>query len=154
MSPSRLQLLQHSIQSFQMALFRRSVLVPLGLAAVVGTTGSLWLTEALIMPKAASAYTARLDLYLTYEQGENYDSFLRRAEMAARAGAQRSFDQDLLITEVNINVVAEGDGISVPVLTLLVDRRQWQQHPETPYWATYYPSARVWLSQPPSWLFQ
>ena len=146
---SRLKLLPRSIQSFQWALFQRSVLAPLGMAALLGTTGSLWLTEALIMPKAASAYTARLDLYLTHELGEYYDSFLRRAEMAARAGAQRSFDQDLLITEVNINVVAESDGLAVPVLTLAVDRRQWQQHPETDYWATYYSWARVWLNQPP-----
>ncbi|MEO1592087.1 MAG: hypothetical protein AAFU71_12450 [Cyanobacteria bacterium J06632_22] len=146
MLSSRVQLLQRSVQSFQLALFRRSVLAPLGMAALIGTTGSLWLTEALIMPKAASAYTARLDLYLTHEQGEDYDSFLRRAEMAARAGAQRSFDQDLLITEVTINVVAESDGLSVTVLTLKVDRRQWQQHPETNYWATYYSSARLWLS--------
>lgn len=136
-----------SIESFQRALFRRSVLAPLGIAAVIGTTGSLWLTEALIMPKAAAAYTARLDLYLTHERGEDYDVFLRRAEMAARAGAQRSFDQDLLITEVNINVVAESEGISVPVLTLAVDRSQWNQHPETNYWAIYYGSSRIWLSQ-------
>ncbi len=149
MPQSRLQLLQRSIQSFQLSLFRRSVLAPLGMAAVLGTSGSLWLTEALIMPKAASAYTARLDLYVTHERGENYDSFLRRAEMAARAGAQRSFDQDLLITEVTINVVAESDSVSVPVLTLAVDRSQWQQHPETSYWATYYSSARVWLNRPP-----
>jgi len=148
MSSSYLQLLQRSLQSFQAALFQRSIVAPLGMAALIGTTGSLWLTEALIMPKAASAYTARLDLYLTHERGQDYDSFLRRAEMAARAGAQRSFDQDLLITEVSINVVAESDGISVPVLTLVVDRRQWQQHPETGYWATYYSSARVWLTQP------
>lgn len=139
--------LQKSVESFQAALFKRSVLAPLGLAAVMGTTSGLWLTEALIMPKSASAYTARLDLFLTHERGENYDSFLRRAEMAARAGAQRSFDQDLLITEVSINVVAESDGLSVPVLTLEVDRRQWQQHPETNYWATYYRTARVFLNQ-------
>ena len=30
--------------------------------------------------------------------------------MAARAGAQRTFDQDLLITNVAVTVVVEGEG--------------------------------------------
>ncbi|MEO1401540.1 MAG: hypothetical protein AAFV72_09890 [Cyanobacteria bacterium J06635_1] len=120
----------------------RSTVTPLGLAALLGVTGSLWLTEALIMPKTACAYVARLDLFLTRERGETYDTFIRRAEMAARAGAQRSFDQDLLITEVAINVIAESEGLSIPVLNLEVDRSQWRNRPETRYWATYYRMAR------------
>ncbi|MEO1181538.1 MAG: hypothetical protein AAFX51_11970, partial [Cyanobacteria bacterium J06636_28] len=76
---------------------------PVGLAVLLGTSGALWLTEALIMPKASYAYTSRLNLFLTLEQGEPYSTLVRRANMAARAGAQRSFDQDLLITEVVIS---------------------------------------------------
>ena len=119
---------------------------PVGLALLLGTSGALWLTEALIMPKAAHAYTSRLNLFLTLEQGEPYASLVSRANMAARAGAQRSFDQDLLITEVVINVTGENsDGIAVPVLNLRVSRQEWSQQPVTEYWATYFRGAQTLL---------
>ncbi|MEM9486303.1 MAG: hypothetical protein AAGA83_21715 [Cyanobacteria bacterium P01_F01_bin.116] len=119
---------------------------PMGLAILLGTSSALWLTEALIMPKAAHAYTSRLNLFLTLEDGEPYRSLVRRANQAARAGAQRSFDQDLLITEVVINVTAENtDGIAVPVLTLKVTRQEWSQQPVTEYWASYFRGAETLL---------
>ena len=118
-----------------------------GLAALIGGTG-VWLTEALIAPQASQAYTSRLDLFLTRELGETYDTLLRRAEMASRAGAQRSFDQDLLITNVSVTVVVEGDGVTVPILSLRVDREDWQARPETYYWATYYRTAEMLLNSP------
>lgn len=119
---------------------------PVGLAMVLGTSSALWLTEALIMPKASYAYTSRLNLFLTLEDGEPYKSLVRRANMAARAGAQRSFDQELLITEVVINVTGENsDGIAVPVLSLRVSRQEWSQQPVTEYWATYFRGAQTLL---------
>ena len=108
----------------------------------------MWITEALIAPQASQAYTSRLDLFLARESGEPYDSLLRRAEMAARAGAQRSFDQDLLITNVAVTVVVEGSGATVPILSLRVDRNQWLARPETGYWATYYRTAEMLLNSP------
>ena len=123
---------------------------PMGLAVLIGTSGALWLTEALIMPKASYAYTSRLNLFLTLEDGEPYSSLVRRANMAARAGAQRSFDQDLLITEVVINVTGENiDGIAVPVLNLRVSRQEWSQQPVTEYWATYFRGAQTLLKSKP-----
>lgn len=122
-------------------------LLSAGLAALIGGTG-VWLTEALIAPQASQAYTSRLDLFLTRESGEPYDTLLRRAEMAARAGAQRSFDQDLLITNVSVTVVAEGEGVTVPILALRVDREEWRARPETDYWATYYRTAEILLNSP------
>ncbi len=123
-------------------------IVSAGLAAVIGGTG-IWITEALIAPQASQAYTSRLDLFLDRESGENYEALIRRAEMAARAGAQRSFDQDLLTTNVSINVVVESQGVTVPILSLRVDRDQWRSHPETYYWATYYRTAEMLLSTSP-----
>ena len=127
---------------------RRSLqhsLISAGIAALIGGTG-VWLTEALIAPQASQAYTSRLDLFLARESGESYDTLLRRAEMAARAGAQRSFDQDLLTTNVSVNVVVESSGVTVPILALRVDRDQWRTRPETYYWATYYRTAQALLS--------
>ncbi|MEL6469529.1 MAG: hypothetical protein AAFQ74_07360 [Cyanobacteria bacterium J06623_4] len=119
-------------------------LLSAGIAALIGGTG-VWLTEALIAPQASQAYTSRLDLFIARESGETYETLLRRAEMAARAGAQRSFDQDLLTTNVSVNVVVESSGITVPILSLRVDRDQWRARPETYYWATYYRTAETLL---------
>lgn len=126
--------------------WQRSVLSA-GLATLLGGTG-VWITEALIAPQASQAYTSRLDLFLARESGETYDSLVRRADMAARAGAQRSFDQDLLITNVSVTVVVEGNGATVPILALRVDRDQWLARPETYYWATYYRTAEMLLNSP------
>ena len=126
--------------------WKRSI-VSAGLAALIGGTG-VWLTEALIAPQASQAYTSRLDLFLARESNETYETLLRRAEMAARAGAQRSFDQDLLTTNVSVNVVVESSGVTVPILSLRVDREEWRSRPETYYWATYYRTAQALLSNP------
>ena len=119
-----------------------------GLAAVIGGTG-VWITEALIAPQASQAYTSRLDLFLTREAGENYKSLLHRAEMAARAGAQRSFDHDLLTTNLSVNVMVESEEITVPILVLRVDREQWRSRPEISFWAAYYPPAETLLNSLP-----
>ncbi|MEM1251595.1 MAG: hypothetical protein AAGI69_04115 [Cyanobacteria bacterium P01_H01_bin.21] len=138
----------YSIRRRKRPLTRRlsASFAPMGLAVLLGTSSALWLTEALIMPKASYAYTSRLNLFLTLEDGEPYGSLVRRANMAARAGAQRSFDQDLLITEVMISVTGENsDGIAVPVLNLRVSRQEWSQQPVTEYWATYFRGAQTLL---------
>ncbi len=129
---------RRNCRSWQRSLISASV------AALIGGTG-VWITEALIAPQASQAYTSRLDLFLARESGETYETLIRRAEMAARAGAQRSFDQDLLTTNVSVNVVVESTGVTVPILTLHVDREQWRVRPETYYWATYYRTAQALL---------
>lgn len=143
----RTQILQSTRSSRRRNRSWQRSLLSAGLAAILGGTG-IWLTEALIAPQASQAYTSRLDLFLTREAGESYDTLLRRGEMAARAGAQRSFDQDLLITDVSVTVVVEGEGVSVPILSLRVDRDQWRVRPEAYYWATYYRTAEMLLSAP------
>ncbi len=148
----RVQLISNARPRRKTSVWQRSILSA-GLAALVGGTG-IWITEALIAPQASQAYTSRLDLFLARETGETYETLIRRAEMAARAGAQRSFDQDLLTTNVSVTVVAEGAGVTVPILTLRVDRDQWRARPETYYWATYYRTAEMLLSSPAGTLSQ
>jgi len=105
----------------------------------------LWLATNAIAPQIAQAYTARLDLSLERQAGENYDTLLRRAEAAARAAAQRSFDQDILVTQVSITVSGQNEGAIAPVLSLDVSRPQWRGRPDPQRWATYYKTARSLL---------
>lgn len=52
----------------------------------------VWLVTELVFPQIVRAYTARVDLTIDRLPDEAYETILRRAEMSARAAAQRSFD--------------------------------------------------------------
>ncbi|MEM1311650.1 MAG: hypothetical protein AAGF98_19480, partial [Cyanobacteria bacterium P01_H01_bin.153] len=49
------------------------------------------LTALLSAPLVAQAYTARVTLFVTRNNDESYEIFLRQCEAIARAGVQRSF---------------------------------------------------------------
>lgn len=115
-----------------------------GVVGLLCLTGG-WLGREVITPPAAQAYDSRLDVILDVLQGETYDAFLRRAESVARAAAQRSFDRDILVTEVAIFVSGQRDGVITPVLLLNASRVQWRAQPDTRRWATYFSSARAFL---------
>jgi hypothetical protein len=122
---------------------RRIRIVPL-LVLLISTVPAWFLTEA-IAPQVVRAYTARVDLAIDRLPGENYETVLRRAEAAARASAQRSFDQDILVTDVSIIVSVQNDGAIAPVLALDVSRPQWRSRPDAQNWATYFKTARSLL---------
>lgn len=104
---------------------------------IVLTCGTIGAIEATI-PTIAQAYTTRLDVVLDRAPSETYDGLVRRAELVARAAAQRGFDRDLLATEVSIRVTGRNGGFEAPVLSLTVTRSQWQARPDARRWATYY----------------
>lgn len=105
----------------------------------------LWLVTEAIAPQVVQAYTARVDLAITRLPEETYETVLRRAEIAARAAAQRSFDQDILVTEVSIIVTAQNEGLIAQVLKLDVSREQWKRSPDPRRWATYFNTSRMLL---------
>ncbi|MBD0386129.1 MAG: hypothetical protein ICV54_06265 [Nostoc sp. C3-bin3] len=122
---------------------RRIRIVPL-VILLISTVPAWFLTEA-IAPQLVRAYTARIDLGIDRLPEENYETVLRRAEAAARAAAQRSFDQDILVTDVSIIVSVQNYGSIAPVLTLDVSRPQWRSRPDAQNWATYFKTARSLL---------
>lgn len=142
--------MKHQPQSSPMGQrVSRLLAVPLTLATLMGG-GSLWLLEMAIAPPAAQAYTARVNLNLDRRANESYDTLLRRAEAAARAAAQRAFDNDILATEVSVIVAGQNSGLIVPILALEVSRADWRRRPDPQQWATYYSNADLLLgiSQP------
>jgi hypothetical protein len=76
---------------------------------------------------------------------ENYETILRRAEAVARTAAQRSFDQDILVTDVSIIISVQSYGAIAPVIALDVSRPQWRTLPDPQRWATYFNTARSLL---------
>ncbi|MFM7365476.1 MAG: hypothetical protein ACKO11_13470 [Cuspidothrix sp.] len=106
----------------------------------------LWLTTEAIAPQMVQAYTARVDLLIDRLPDESYENVLRRSEAAARALTQRSFNQDILVTEVYVIISAQNRGAIAPILSLAVRRPQWQKRPDPQIWTTYFQTSRSLLS--------
>ncbi|HSM80539.1 MAG TPA: hypothetical protein VLS96_02580 [Nodosilinea sp.] len=111
------------------------------LAAAIGCGGGLLPT--LVTPPAAQAYTSRVNLFLVREQGESFETLVQRSEIIARAAIQRSFDADVLMTDVVVTVIGDNQGISVPILTVPVSRADWRLRPDVNQWARYFDAARA-----------
>ncbi len=112
-----------------------------GLAIWLGMGGGLWTLEATIVPQQVRAYETRVDVGLDRLPNESYQTLVQRAEQVARAAAQRSFDRDILISQVSVIVIGRNQGSEAPILTLDVSRVQWRNRPDTRRWATYYKTA-------------
>ncbi|MBD2019590.1 hypothetical protein H6F43_05245 [Leptolyngbya sp. FACHB-36] len=119
-------------------------LISTSLSVLLSLTGS-WLIASTIVSPSAQAYTADVSFALDVQPDESYDTLLRRAEAVARAAAQRSFDRDILVTDVAVAVSAQNRATIVPVLSLNVSRSQWQSRPDPQVWATYYRTAQALL---------
>ena len=105
----------------------------------------MWFAVEAIAPQVVQAYTTRVDLSLDRLPDESYQNLIARAEAMARAAAQRSFDRDILVTDVSIIVSVQNQGTIVPVIALEVSRPQWRNNPEARRWATYFKTARTLL---------
>lgn len=99
----------------------------------------------ILAPAAVHAYTSRLDVTLEVQPNETFNILLRRAEAVARAAAQRSFDRDILVTDVSVTVIAQREGNIVPLLTLQANRNQWRDRPDPRPWSTYFRNAQLLL---------
>lgn len=118
---------------------------------IISATGLFFLGTLIILldqaiaPRIAQASIARIDLTLERLPEESYENILHRAEAVARATAQRSFDKDILVTEVSVIVNAENMGEVAPILSLEVTRDKWKQLPDPHRWATYFRTAKSLL---------
>jgi hypothetical protein len=117
----------------------------LSLLTVLSLTGISWVLGVVVAPQSAQAYTSAVNVSLSRQPGESYQSFVRRAEAVARAAAQRSFDQDILVTEVAVTITGQNDGAIAPILLLEVTRQSWRSRPDPQRWATYFPDTQSLL---------
>ena len=120
-------------------------IIPASIVAILGLASVSWLSITAIAPQTAQAYTARIEVSLTRQTDESYENLLRRAEAVARAAAQRSFDGDILVTEVSVTISGQNGGAIAPILLLEVSRSNWKRRPDTQFWATYFPNTEILL---------
>lgn len=109
---------------------------------LVGAGTGLGMVAPILAPQAAIAYEARTTVTIDHEPGESYNTLLRRAEAVGRAAAQRYFDNDILVTEVQIFVNAQKHGLEAPLLAIQASRFQWNSLPDARRWAEYYNNTR------------
>ena len=121
----------------------------LNLLVVLGFSGISWITTTTITPQIAQAYTAQVDVSLRRQSEEDFQNFLSRALAAARAATQRSFDKDILVTEVMVTIMGENQGEIAPVLLLKVNRQGWRSLPDPSNWSTYFPNTEFFLGFSP-----
>lgn len=120
-------------------------ILSVSLLSVLSFGSVSWLTLAAIAPQSAQAYTANVSVSLNRQPNETFQSFMRRAESVARAAAQRSFDRDILVTDVAVTIVGQNDGAIVPLLSLKVSRQAWKSRPDPQRWASYFPNTQLLL---------
>ncbi|WP_071527363.1 hypothetical protein [Nodosilinea nodulosa] len=123
---------------------RQPSVAALALAALLGLGGAT--VPMLVAPPVAQAYTSRVNLFVVREQGESFDTLVQRSEIIARAAIQRSFDADVLMTDVIVTVIGDNQGVAVPILTVPVSRSDWQLRPDVTQWANYFEAARSLVS--------
>lgn len=116
-----------------------------GLLGLMVLTGVVIIPGTVLQVGPALAYTGRVDLVIDMRPGDTYDSLVRRAVAAARAATQRSFDRDILISDVSVMVVVQRNQAIVPMLSLQVTRSDWQAFPDPQKWVIYFSNARALL---------
>ena len=133
------------------SLRSRKVLLPFWPPRGLVVTCCLWslgltpVLSSLMVPRPTIAYEAQLTITLDQEPNESFETLTNRAEVVARAAVQRSFDTDILATDVLVFVNARRGGLEAPLLSVQIGRFQWNNRPDTRYWATYYASTRSLL---------
>jgi hypothetical protein len=132
---------------------RWSWMTTLSTVAIIGMGTSFWvLSEAINLKSNVAnasqidrASTKTVDLYVERWPNETYDQLWQRAENAAIATVQQSFDREHRVSKVVIMVTAENDGSVAPIFTLKVTRNQWASGIQPDRWITSVPSSETLL---------
>ncbi|MGF1458815.1 MAG: hypothetical protein ACFBSG_07290 [Leptolyngbyaceae cyanobacterium] len=135
----------HSLATLWKRSLARCLPAGWSLMLKLGGGGAIALSTLLTLPAVVQAYTARVVLFVPRAPGESYDTFLRQCEAIARAGVQRSFDADILTSEVVVTIVGENQGLAIPVMEVEVTREEWELSPDPVVWARYYNNASTLL---------
>lgn len=115
------------------------------LIILIGLGASFWAVSETIAPSMAQASTDRLAFNLEPQLNESYEALQRRAQDAAMALAQQSFDHDSQVSKVIVMVTASHNGSVAPILTLQVSRSQWENQLQPQRWITYFNASRTLL---------
>ena len=92
---------------------------------------------------AAIAERREVDIRIPINKDEGFTIMTRKAEVLARSAAQRTFDRDVLVSDVSVKVTAENQENATIILQMIVSRSNWASRPDPKVWATYFPMAKA-----------
>ena len=92
---------------------------------------------------AAIAERREVDIRIPINKDEGFTIMTRKAEVLARSAAQRTFDRDVLVSDVSVKVTAENQENAAIILQMIVSRSNWASRPDPKVWATYFPMAKA-----------
>ncbi len=110
---------------------------------VAAITPLLTLVSTLAIASSAIAERREVDIRLLTNQDEGFIVMVRKAEILARSAAQRTFDREVLVSDVSVKVTAQNQDQAAIILQLIVSRSDWASRPDPKIWATYFPMAQA-----------
>ncbi|HEY9813801.1 MAG TPA: hypothetical protein V6D31_09750 [Candidatus Sericytochromatia bacterium] len=98
-----------------------------------------------ITPTPNQANLVQLQVSVTRNPSESFETMLRRSEAIAKTFIQRSFNKNQLVTNVNLTVLGENQGFIAPIVSMKVNRQGWKRSPDLQVWAIYFPNVQTLL---------
>lgn len=101
--------------------------------------------STLAIANSAVAERREVDIRMEVNRDEGFAVMTRKAEILARSAAQRTFDREVLVSDVSVKVTAEDqkqDRAAI-ILQLIVSRNEWSSRPDPKVWATYFPMSKT-----------
>jgi hypothetical protein len=107
---------------------------------IFGVIASL---SSMAIASSVLAERREVDIRLQVNQAEGFTVMTRKAEALARSAAQRTFDSEVLVSDVSVKVTAQNQEQAAIILQLIVSRRNWVSRPDPKVWATYFPMTKT-----------
>ena len=92
---------------------------------------------------SAAAERREVDIRMQVNQAEGFAVMTRKAEILARSAAQRTFDREVIVSDVSVKVTAQTQEQAAIILQLIVSRSEWASRPDPKVWATYFPMVKT-----------
>jgi len=122
------------------------VLYSHSLAAILRLVALGAIAIPLVMsPPLVQAATERLTVTLSRQGGERFRDLLTRAELIAQEEIERTFNADIVVSDVSLVVMGENQGLMTPLLSVDVRRDRWRRTPQLSEWVRYYSNAEELL---------
>ncbi|PZU94441.1 MAG: hypothetical protein DCE90_14960 [Pseudanabaena sp.] len=113
-----------------------------GLSKVL-TFGTIACVSSMAIASSVLAERREVDIRLQVNQAEGFTVMTRKAETLARSAVQRTFDSEVLVSDVSVKVTAQSQDQAAIILQLIVSRREWVSRPDPKVWATYFPMTKT-----------
>lgn len=103
------------------------------------------LLTATVAPQVVYAQTAQVELSVTRQGDESYESFLNRAEATAKKAIDSRFAKDKSLQDIQVTLLGENQLNISPVFDIAVSRNNWKSNPNPETWANYYTTSKYLL---------